>query len=298
MPSVNVRVPAKVNLVLSVGPRRPDGFHEVATVYHAVSLFDEIVASAAGDVTVTVEGTKAEMVPVDEHNLAVKAAQMLAAYAGVTTGVRLLVRKGIPVAGGMAGGSADAAAALVACDALWGTGLGRAELSILAARLGSDVAFGLVGGSALGAGRGERLTPVMVGGSFDWVLAIAEHGLSTPEVYAELDRQRGRSVPPPAVQPDVLAALRAGDAEALGAALDNDLEPAARTLAPELGTTLEAGLGLGALGAVVSGSGPTCAFLVRDAKHALDVSMGLAAAEVCSDVRRATGPVPGARVVA
>jgi 4-diphosphocytidyl-2-C-methyl-D-erythritol kinase len=298
MPSVTVRVPAKVNLVLSVGPRRHDGFHELATVFHAVSLFDVVVAAPAGDLTVTVEGEQAELVPVDDSNLAVRAARMLAAYAGVTTGAELLVRKDIPVAGGMAGGSADAAAALVACDALWGTGLGRAELSILGARLGSDVAFGLVGGTALGTGRGERLNPVMVGGAFDWVLAIAEHGLSTPEVYAELDRQRGRTVPAPKVPPDVLTALRAGDAEALAAALDNDLELAARTLAPELGTTLETGLGLGALGAVVSGSGPTCAFLVRDAEHALDVSLGLTAAQVCADVRRASGPVPGARVVA
>lgn len=298
MPSVTVRVPAKVNLVLSVGPRRPDGFHDLATVFQTVSLFDEVVASPAEKVSVTVEGAHADSVPVDESNLAVRAARTLAAYAGVTIGVRLLVRKGIPVAGGMAGGSADAAAALVACDALWGTGLGRAELSVLGTRLGSDISFGLVGGTALGTGRGERLTPAMVGGTFHWVLAIAESGLSTPEVYAELDRQRGkRAVAAPTVPPEVLAALRAGDAEGLGAVLDNDLQPAACTLAPELESTLETGLGLGALGAVVSGSGPTCAFLVRDPEHALDVAMGLTAAEVSADVQRASGPVPGARVV-
>lgn len=298
MPSVTVRVPAKVNLVLSVGPRRADGYHELATIFHSVSLYDEVAAGPAEEIMLTVEGPASELVPVDESNLAVQAAHKLAAYAGVTTGAWLTVRKRIPVAGGMAGGSADAAAALVACDALWGTGLGRAEMSVLAARLGSDVAFGLVGGTALGAGRGERLTPVMVGGTFHWVLAIAEHGLSTPEVYAELDRQRGRrAVPAPAVARDVLTALRAGDAEALGAVLENDLQVAACTLAPELTTTLETGLDLGAVGALVSGSGPTCAFLVRDPEHGLDVAMGLSAAGVCSEVQRASGPVPGARVV-
>ncbi|MGH8776916.1 MAG: 4-(cytidine 5'-diphospho)-2-C-methyl-D-erythritol kinase [Jiangellaceae bacterium] len=297
MPPVTVRAPAKVNLVLSVGPARADGFHELATVFHAVSLFDEVVASPAEDISVTVDGPQAELVPVDDSNLAVRAAQVLAAYAGVTTGARLHITKGIAVAGGMAGGSADAAAALVACDALWGTGLGRAELAILGARVGSDVAFALVGGTALGAGRGERLTPAMVGGTFHWVLAIADIGLGTPEVYAELDRIRGRRhIAAPAVAPEVLSALRAGDAEALGRLLHNDLQVPARTLAPALAATLETGLDLGVLGAVVSGSGPTCAFLTHNAEHALDVAVGLAAAEVCAEVQRVTGPVAGARL--
>jgi 4-diphosphocytidyl-2-C-methyl-D-erythritol kinase len=298
MPSVTVRAPAKVNLVLSVGPRRQDGFHELATVFHAVSVYDEVVAEPDERVTVTVEGAHARLVPTGEDNLAARAAQALAAYAGVTTGARLHLRKGIPVAAGMAGGSADAAAALVACDALWGTGLGRAELSILAARVGSDVPFALTGGTALATGRGERLTPAMVGGSFHWVLAIADGGLGTPEVYAELDRIRaGRSVATPVVAPDVLAALRSAEPEALGVLLGNDLQAAAFALRPGLEATLEAGMGLGALGAVVCGSGPTCAFLVHDAEHALDVAVGLAAAEVSADVVRATGPVPGARIL-
>jgi 4-diphosphocytidyl-2-C-methyl-D-erythritol kinase len=297
-PSVTARAPAKINLALSVGPRRQDGFHELATVFQAVSVYDVLVAEPGEQVTVTVEGAQAKLVPTGDENLAARAAQVLAAYAGVTTGARLHLRKSIPVAGGMAGGSADAAAALVACDALWGTGLGRAELSVLAARVGSDVPFALLGGTALATGRGERLTPAMVGGTFHWVLAVAEAGLGTPRVYAELDRIRaGKSVAGPAVAPDVLAALRSGEPEALGVLLDNDLQAAAFGLTPGLEATLETGMGLGALGAVVSGSGPTCAFLVHDAEHGLDVAVGLAAAEVAADVIRASGPVPGARLV-
>jgi 4-diphosphocytidyl-2-C-methyl-D-erythritol kinase len=298
MPSVTVRVPAKVNVALSVGPRRPDGFHDLATVFHAVSLYDEVVARSAEDFSVTAEGVGSEQVPRDDSNLAMQAARTLAAYSGVTSGAGLHIRKEIPVAAGMAGGSADAAGALVACAALWGTGLGRAELAILAARVGSDVPFALMGGTALGTGRGERLTSAMVGGVFHWVLAMSDQGLATPAVYAKLDELRSnRSIPAPGVAPDVLAALRAADAEALGRLLDNDLQEAACALAPDLTATLEAGRGLGALGAIVSGSGPTCAFLVRDVEHGIDLAIGLSSAQLAADVRRVTGPVSGPRIV-
>jgi 4-diphosphocytidyl-2-C-methyl-D-erythritol kinase len=298
MPSVTVRVPAKVNVALSVGPRRPDGFHDLATVFHAVSLYDEVVARSAEDFSVTAEGVGSEQVPRDDSNLAMQAAQTLAAYSGVTSGAGLHIRKEIPVAAGMAGGSADAAGALVACDALWGTGLGRPELAILAARVGSDVPFALMGGTALGTGRGERLTPAMVGGVFHWVLAMSDHGLAAPAVYAKLDELRSnRSIPAPGVAPDVLAALRTADADALGRLLDNDLQEAACALAPELTAILEAGQGFGALGAIVSGSGPTCAFLVRDVEHGIDLAVGLSSAQLAADVRRVTGPVSGPRIV-
>jgi 4-diphosphocytidyl-2-C-methyl-D-erythritol kinase len=298
MPSVTVRVPAKVNVALSVGPRRPDGFHDLATVFHAVSLYDEVVARSAEDFSVTAEGVGSEQVPRDDSNLAMRAAQTLAAYSAVTSGAGLHIRKEIPVAAGMAGGSADAAGALVACDALWGTGLGRAELAILAARVGSDVPFALMGGTALGTGRGERLTPAMVGGVFHWVLAMSDQGLAAPAVYAKLDELRSnRSIPAPGVAADVLAALRAADADALGRLLDNDLQEAACTLVPELTAILEAGRGLGALGAMVSGSGPTCAFLVRDVEHGIDLAVGLSSAQLAADVRRVTGPVSGPRIV-
>jgi 4-diphosphocytidyl-2-C-methyl-D-erythritol kinase len=297
-PQVRVRVPAKVNLALSVGPPGRDGFHELATVFQAVSLYDDVVASPADDVSVVVTGEDAAQVPADGTNLAVRAARLLADRAGVGEGVALRVTKRIPVAGGMAGGSADAAGALVACDALWRTGLAREELRELCAELGSDVPFSLVGGTAVGTGRGDRVTPALARGEYHWVLAVAEEGLATPAVYAECDRlRRGRPVPAPAVRPAVMQALRTGDAAALGAALHNDLQPAALSLAPHLERTLEIGRGERALGAVVSGSGPTVAFLVDGSEAALDLSVALSASGTCRSVARATGPVAGARLV-
>jgi 4-diphosphocytidyl-2-C-methyl-D-erythritol kinase len=288
-------VPGKVNLHLSVGARRPDGFHDVTTVFQAVSVYDDVQASAGvEDITCTVSGEGAGELPTDSDNLAVAAALRLAVIAEVTKGVRLDILKGIPVAGGMAGGSADAAAALVACDALWQTGLPRDELDAIAATLGSDVPFALHGGSALGVGRGEQVTPVLVRGQFHWVFALAEQGLATSSVYEEHDR----GDPQPERAPDgVLAALRAADVVALGRALHNDLQAAALRLRPTLRRTLDAGLERGALGAVVSGSGPTCAFLVASRGDAVALAAGLSGAGVCRGVRTAYGPVPGARVV-
>ncbi|MDQ1286534.1 MAG: 4-(cytidine 5-diphospho)-2-C-methyl-D-erythritol kinase [Actinomycetota bacterium] len=295
---VTVRVPAKINLELSVGGPRPDGFHELATVFHAVSLFDEVTAFPSDQVGVSVAGPQADLVPDDASNLAVRAALLLARHTGVTDGVHLHIRKGIPVAGGMAGGSADAAGALLACDALWRTGLSRDDLRVLAADLGSDVPFGLLGGTAIGTGRGERLTPALARGSFHWVVALSAGGLATPAVYREIDRLRaGRVLPEPRVSDRLMQALRSGDARALGAALSNDLQPAALSLDPHLDRTLAVGLDSGALGGLVSGSGPTVVFLVEGQEQALDLSVALAATGVAADVRRAHGPVPGAKVV-
>ncbi len=297
---VIARAPAKVNLALSVGPVRADGYHDLVSVFHAVSLHDEITALPVADpeFSVTVTGKQADLVPTDETNLAVRAARLLADYAGVRAGAKLLISKGIPVAGGMAGGSADAAAALVACDALWGTMLGREELVRLAARLGSDVPFALLGGTAVGTGRGEQLTPALARGTYHWVFAFSDDGLSTPEVYAELDRLRGRNpVPRPSLSGALMSALRAGDPEALGTALHNDLERAATALDPRLRLTLESGRDLGALGCVVSGSGPTCAFLASDEAHALDIAVALTATGAATEVTRAYGPVAGARII-
>lgn len=296
--SVTARAPGKVNLALVVGPLRDDGYHELVNVFHAVSLVDDVTATPADDVTCSVEGVHAERVPCDGTNLAVRAARLLAERTGVDDGVHLHISKQIPVAGGMAGGSADAAAALLACDALWQTALSKDDLLELAADLGSDVPFALVGGTAVGTGRGERLTPALARGEYEWVVALNEAGLSTPAVYGELDRLReGRAVPGPSVPEDLMQALRSGDPEALGAALANDLEPAACSLAPELERTLEVGREYGALGAMVSGSGPTVAFLVRDHEQALDISVALTASGAADDVRRCRGPVPGARVL-
>jgi 4-diphosphocytidyl-2-C-methyl-D-erythritol kinase len=294
---VTVRVPAKINLYLGVGRRRSDGFHSLTTVYQAVSLFDEVTARPADRLKLTVEGEGAEVLAAEPENLASRAASALAAYAKVAPTVALHLRKAIPLAGGMAGGSADAAAALVACAALWGLRLDRSVLAGLAAELGSDVPFALVGGTALGTGRGERVSPVLGRGEFDWVLGLAEGGLATPAVFAELDRRRSSRPTLRSKPDDVLAALRSGDAVRLGRALVNDLQSAALALRPALRRTLAAGTELGALGAVVSGSGPTCAFLARSPEHAATLAAALAAEGVVRAVRRVRGPVPGARVV-
>ncbi len=297
---VTVRAPGKVNLYLAVGSLDDDGFHEVRTVLQAVSLHDELTAELAdpGVVTLTIEGEGAGVLPADQSNLAVRAARLLAAKAGVASGVRMALRKSIPVAAGMAGGSADAAAALVACDALWETALSRADLEGLAGELGSDVPFSLTGGTALGTGRGDVLSPVLSRGTYHWVFAIADGELSTPAVYAELDRYRDE-LPRPALwsHSDTLAALRRGDPSALAATMANDLQTPALRLRPALSRVLEAGTELGAVGALVSGSGPTCAFLMRDGEDAVRLASELAGTGLCRLVRCAHGPVPGARVV-
>ncbi len=293
-----MRAPAKVNLHLSVGQRRPDGFHDLTTVYQAVGLYDDVQLTRAGSLTVSVTGADADQVPLDETNLAVRAVRLMAEQTGHEPTVDVQIRKGIPVAGGCAGGSADAAAALVGCDALWGTGLSRDELAMLGAQLGSDVPFALHGGTALGTGRGEQLTAVLGQGTYSWVLALSDGGLSTPAVYGQLDKQRDSGPVGVVSNPaDVLAALRQADAVALGRALGNDLQPAASALKPSLRLLLETARDLGALGTIVSGSGPTVALLARDEGHAVALASALTGQGVCSGVRRADGPVAGARVV-
>ncbi|GGW29361.1 4-diphosphocytidyl-2-C-methyl-D-erythritol kinase [Streptomyces lucensis JCM 4490] len=296
--SVTVRVPAKVNVQLAVGAARPDGFHDLANVFLAVGLYDEVTVTPAEELRVTCEGPDAGQVPLDHTNLAARAAVALARRRGIEPAVHIHIAKDIPVAGGMAGGSADGAGALLACDALWATGAPRAELLAVCAELGSDVPFSLVGGAALGVGRGERLTALETGGGFHWVFAMAERGLSTPAVFREFDRlAEGRRIPEPVASRELLQALAAGDAEALAAAVSNDLQPAALSLFPELADTLEAGRAGGALTALVSGSGPTTAFLARDAESAEKVAQTLRASGTCRTVRTATGPVPGATVL-
>jgi 4-diphosphocytidyl-2-C-methyl-D-erythritol kinase len=296
--TVRVRVPAKVNLHLSVGVVRPDGYHDLTTVFQAVSVYDDIVARAAEGLQVTAAGPFALGVPVDNANLAWQAAELLATHAGTAADVRLDLYKNIPPAGGMAGGSADAAGALVACAALWHTGTSRAQLATLAAQLGSDVSFPLTGGTALGVGRGEQLTPVLSTGEYHWVFALAGAGLSTVDVYRELDRQRSTGEAPDPVGPadEMLDALRAGDCGRVADALANDLQPAALALRPELEEVLAAGADLGALGGIVSGSGPTCAFLCAHADAAQDLAIDLDRERVCAATQVATAPAPGARV--
>jgi 4-diphosphocytidyl-2-C-methyl-D-erythritol kinase len=307
--SVTVRAPAKINLQLAVGPLRPDGYHGLVTVFHAIGLFDMVTVAPAEADTVTVTGEGAGQVPADRDNLALRAVRALRATAPdqAGPGVAVTIAKRIPVAAGLAGGSADAAAALVACNDLWGAGLTQPDLCEVAAGIGSDVAFAVVGGTVVGRGRGERLTPALVSAArYHWVLAFADGGLSTPEVYGALDRARAAGDPAgggagaghePELSTELMAALRAGDPERLGRSLSNDLQAPAVSLFPALRKTLEAGREFGALGALVSGSGPTCFFLARGATHATDLAVALSGAGVCRSVARATGPVPGALVI-
>jgi 4-diphosphocytidyl-2-C-methyl-D-erythritol kinase len=376
---VTVRVPAKLNLQLAVGPPRADGYHDLVTVFHAVSLFDEVTVVPADRDGVAVSGEGADRVPADGDNLALRAVAALraAAPAGVADPVHVTIAKRIPVAAGLAGGSADAAAALVACNELWACGLSQQQLAEIGAKVGSDVSFALLGGTAVGRGRGEQLTPALAPATpYHWVLAFADGQLSTPEVYAALDRlraaqagaaapspsqARGRSAqsppaaaqpgtgpfgaaqpgagrsgaaqpgtgrsgaaqpgtgrsgaaqpgaakpraaqsraaksPPPGLDAALMSALRSGDAALVGRTLSNDLQPAAVSLFPALRKTLAAGLELGALGALVAGSGPTCVFLASSADRALALAASLSGAGVCRSVARATGPVPGAVIV-
>ena len=309
--SVRVEAPGKVNLFLSVGAPGPDGYHPLTTVFQAVRLIETVTARRQstqdhGTVTLTLEEPDAE-VPTDASNLAVRAAELLSETTGVSEGVDLLLRKRVPVAGGMAGGSADAAATLVACNALWGTGLSLPELSALAARLGADVPFPLTGATAVGSGRGDLVTPIMTRGAYHWVFALAEEGLSTPAVFRRFDELAGAGASAsagsgggPAVRdvPEALtAALRAGDARALAAALHNDLQVAAVDLRPELAEVIAVAEEAGALRAIVSGSGPTIAALVEDPGSAQRVSRALKASGLVAEVLRADAPVAGARVV-
>jgi 4-diphosphocytidyl-2-C-methyl-D-erythritol kinase len=300
---VRTRAPGKINVFLSVGALQADGYHDVATAYQAVSLFEDVVAEPADDFTVTFTGSvDTTGVPVDDTNLAIRAARLVADTAGYSGGVRLTIDKRVPVAGGMGGGSADAAATLLAVDTLWGTALGRDELLRLAAELGADVPFAFAGGTAVGTGRGDELSPALAKGEFQWVLALSDDGLSTPAVYRALDEHRERyraDIAPapstPVVESNVLQALRAGDPDLLADCLHNDLQAPAMHLQPGLAATLEVGERSGALAGLVSGSGPTVAFLVADIDAALEVQVALSAAGLVAV--RATGPVHGARVV-
>lgn len=299
--AVTYRVPAKVNLELRVGPLRSDGFHPLATVFHAIGIYDEVRASrtAANKVTVAVTGDTPGLaaVPQSEDNLAARAAQALARSAGCELGVHLQITKRIPVAGGLAGGSADAAGALLACRDLWRLGNSDDELRSIAAEVGSDVPFALLGGTAVGTGRGERLASLPEGGTFSWVVAVAERGLSTPAVYGELDRLRhGTAVPELRVTDSLVAAIRSGDPAGLAEAMANDMQAAALSLRPELAKTLDVGRQAGALVGLVSGSGPTCVFLVSDTAAAETVEAALRSRAVAHEVLRATSPAHTASV--
>jgi 4-diphosphocytidyl-2-C-methyl-D-erythritol kinase len=298
---VVVRVPAKINLQLAVGPLGADGFHEVTTVFQAISLFDDVTLKHAPEnsgISLTLSGATSNGVPVTDDNLAVRAAKLMAEKYDLSTDLAIHLKKEIPVAGGMAGGSADAAGVIFAMDALFDVGLSRDEMEAIAGELGSDVPFGISGGISIGRGRGDQLTPALSRGSYHWVLALSSQGLSTPAVYQECDRLReGLDIASPQVSDSMMQALRAGDPVALGAALSNDLQAAACSLRPALRLVLDVGRDYGALGSIVSGSGPTVAFLVEDEEKSMDLTVALSSSGVVARVVQASGPVHGARVI-
>jgi 4-diphosphocytidyl-2-C-methyl-D-erythritol kinase len=298
---VVVRVPAKINLQLAVGPLGADGFHEVTTVFQAISLFDDVTLKHGQEnsgISITLSGATSNGVPATGENLAVRAAKLMAEKYDLSTDLAIHLKKEIPVAGGMAGGSADAAGVIFAMDALFEIGLSRDEMEVIAAQLGSDVPFGISGGISIGRGRGDQLTPALSRGSYHWVLALSSQGLSTPAVYQECDRLReGLDIASPQVSDSMMQALRAGDPIALGAALSNDLQAAACSLRPALRLVLDVGRDYGALGSIVSGSGPTVAFLVEDEEKSMDLTVALSSSGVVAGVVRASGPVHGARVI-
>ena len=298
---VTARVPAKVNLQLSVGPLGSDGFHEVTTVFQAISLFDDVTVATTSEndgIKISITGQTSTGVPVDNSNLAIKAAQLMIENYDLPKDLRIKLKKEIPVAGGMAGGSADAAGVIVGLDSLFELGLSRDEMESVGSKIGSDVPFSICGGVAIGTGRGDQITPALAKGNYNWVLALSGQGLSTPAVYQECDRLReGLSIAPPVVSEQLMQALRAGDAKALGKALTNELQPAACSLRPALRLVLDVGVDYGALGGIVSGSGPTVAFLVGDEEQGLDLAVALTSSGVVGSVARAYGPVHGAKVI-
>ena len=298
---VTARVPAKVNLQLSVGPLGSDGFHEVTTVFQAISLFDDVTVATADKgegIKISITGQTSGGVPADNSNLAVKAAQLMIKNYDLPEDLVIKLKKEIPVAGGMAGGSADAAGVIVGLDSLFELGLSRDLMESVGSKIGSDVPFSICGGVAIGTGRGDQITPALAKGSYNWVLALSGQGLATPSVYQECDRLReGLSIAAPVVSEPLMQALRAGDAKALGKALTNELQPAACSLRPALRLVLDVGVDYGALGGIVSGSGPTVAFLVSDDDHAMDLTVALSSSGVVSSVVRASGPTNGARII-
>lgn len=298
---VRIRVAGKVNLALRVGGVQPDGYHPLATVFQAVSLHDEVWVrpAAPGTFPCRVVGEQAALVPTDDTNLAVRAARLLATEYGdpAALGAEIVIRKSIPVTGGMAGGSADCAGALLGCAYLWDLDVDADELAVLGRRLGADVPFALAGQTALGRGRGDHLVPVLSRGTYHWVLAFADFELSTPEVFRRWDELHPDAGGAADAPQGLLEALASGDPVALASHLVNDLQGAALDLRPELARLLEAGRDLGALAGIVSGSGPTCAFLAATEAHAVDLSARLSGTGLARAVKRAVGPVAGAKIL-
>ncbi len=300
--SVTVRVPAKVNLQLSVGPKEADGYHNLVSVFQAISIFDDItikLGEPGSGLTISISGDQTHGVPADANNLAAKAVSLISKEYDLKVDAHIEIKKSIPVAGGMAGGSADAAGTILGIDYLYSLDMTREEMIEIASKIGSDVPFMLSGGTAIGTGHGDQLTAALSRGTYHWVLALSTVGLSTPAVYAECDRLRGElEIVEPQTHEGLMQALLGADAPGVGAALINDLQLAACSLRPAIRLVLDVGQEYGALGAIVSGSGPTVAFLVADQDSGLDLAVALTSSGVVGSVAQAYGPVAGAKVIA
>lgn len=299
--SVTARAYGKINVFLSVGPQRADGYHDLVSVFQSLDLAETITLAPAAETAVTLTGPRADTtVPLDSRNLAVQAVAALSEATQTHIPVAITIDKQVPVAGGMGGGSADAAAALVAYAELIGCD-DAALLTRIAGELGADVPFALTGGTAIGTGRGDELVPVTGSGAFHWVLATSVASLSTPEVYRTLDelrRETSTATDDTLRDPDdVVTALTAGDPHTLAGVLHNDMTDAAIELLPGIAEVMDSGLQAGALAALVSGSGPTVGFLVADPTHALDLTVLLEATRGVRDVVRTTAPAGGAHLV-
>lgn len=295
--SVSARAPGKINLLLRVGPRRPDGYHDLVTCFHAVDLWETVTVTPAASTRVTITGdVNLGEVPLDDNNLVVKAARQVGHALGIDQELAIHIDKRVPVGGGMGGGSADAAAALLAANRLWNGELGPDELLAIAATLGADVPFALEGMSQIGRGNGSELSALRAMPLW-WVVVPSIEQLHTPEVYAVLDDLRAHeTVTLEDALPDgFAAAVTTGDAHALAPLLHNDLQPAAIALRPSLEQLLERGQRLGALASLVSGSGPTCVMLAADQERARAVSDGLSEDGLFSVVVQS--PARGAHLV-
>lgn len=299
-PFISVRVPAKINLQLSVGPLEESGYHELATIFQAVSLFDEVTVSKlkTGKDHLSISGDEIGDVPTNQDNLAFKAIREIAKFVEHPIKARIHIDKSIPIAGGMAGGSADAAATIVAVNQLWELKLSQNQLVEIASAVGSDVAFLLFGHTQMGLGRGEKLTPVLTRGDFNWVIATNKSGLATSEVYKMCDQLRiDQNIPAPRINNDLVQALATGNVKAVAKNLSNDLQHAALKLKPELSNLLKMGEEFGALAGMVSGSGPTCLFLADSTKSAENLVVDLSGSGLCKNVFLVKAPVAGAKII-
>lgn len=270
---IRVRTHAKLNLFLRVIGRRPDGYHEIESIFHGVSLADEMYIRPTDDEGVRIEmhgasGPVSEEIDL-ESNLAYLAARSLIERGVKPTGLRIDIHKSIPIAGGLGGGSSNAAGVLVALNELWGAGLGSEDLNAVGASVGSDVPYCLVGGTMLATARGEKLTSLPSPAEVHFVLGITNTPLLTKDVY---DRWDELGAEPGDGSASMTLALGAGDPREVGQLLYNDLEPAAFSLRPELQDSKDAISNAGALGAALTGSGPTLFGLAFDAEHAREIA--------------------------